>query len=134
MVEQGEVPAGRRIEDYGLIGNLHTVALVSRAGSIDWFCPGRFDSPACFARLLGDDRHGYWAIEPIGEAQTERAYLADSLLLKTTVRSKHGVAELLDYMPVQSDCHLVRRIRCLQGRMSLRFICSPKFQYGRDQV
>lgn len=134
MVEQGVVPAGRRIEDYGLIGNLHTVALVSRAGSIDWFCPGRFDSPACFARLLGDDRHGYWAIEPIGEAQTERAYLADSLLLKTTVRSKHGVAELLDYMPVQSDCHLVRRIRCLQGRMSLRFICSPKFQYGRDQV
>lgn len=126
--------AGRRIEDYGLIGNLHTVALVSREGSIDWFCPGRFDSPACFARLLGDDCHGFWQISPFQSdgIGIERTYIPETLLLKTTFRSREGTVELLDFMPVQWDCHLIRRIRCIDGRMDMRSICCPRFDYGRN--
>ena len=122
----------RPIEDYGLIGNLHTVALVSRAGSIDWFCPGRFDQSACFAALLGSAEHGCWSLAPTGETlHLTRAYLADTLLLKTTFTTATGELELLDYMPVQWDCHLVRQVRCTRGEVQVSTLCRPRFDYGR---
>ncbi|MCR6652567.1 MAG: DUF5911 domain-containing protein [Cellvibrionaceae bacterium] len=82
------VKARRPIEDYGFIGNLHTVALIARDGSLEWLCPGRFDSPACFAALLGDADHGIWSICPRSDdVQIEREYLRDTLLLKTTFKT-----------------------------------------------
>ena len=124
----------RRIEDYGVIGNLHTVALIARDGSLEWFCPGRFDAPACFAALLGDARHGYWYLGPsVGQdIQIEREYLPDTLLLKTTFTSSGGVVEVVDFMPVQWDCHLIRQVRCVKGEMLMSMSCAPRFEYGRD--
>lgn len=130
----GAVTPRRRIEDYGLIGNLNTVALIARDGSLEWFCPGRFDAPACFAALLGDACHGYWYLGPGADAhiQIEREYLPDTLLLKTTFTTTRGVVEVLDFMPVQSDCHLIRQVRCVKGEVAMSMSCSPKFEYGRD--
>jgi GH15 family glucan-1,4-alpha-glucosidase len=124
----------RPIEDYGLIGNLHTVALIARDGSLEWFCPGRFDAPACFAALLGDARHGYWYLGPrAGQPiRIEREYLTDTLLLKTTFHTPGGVVEVLDFMPVRWDCHLIRQVRCLEGTVAMTMTCSPRFEYGRD--
>src|SRR5687768_15780092 len=92
---------GIPLEDYALIGNLHSAALVSRGGSIDWFCPGRFDSPACFAALLGRRQHGFWNLAPSEGSvrRTQREYLERTLLLKTTYVTATGVVEVLDYMP-----------------------------------
>lgn len=127
------VKARRPIEDYGFIGNLHTVALIARDGSLEWLCPGRFDSPACFAALLGDADHGIWSICPRSDdVQIEREYLRDTLLLKTTFKTPSGVLELIDYMPVQWDCHLVRELRCVSGEAEVAMNCQPRFEYGRD--
>lgn len=127
-------PARRPIADYGLIGNLHTVALIARDGTLEWFCPGRFDAPACFAALLGDERHGVWSLGPkqLEGVRIEREYLPDTLLLKTTFTTPTGVLELLDYMPVQWDCHLVRELRCVKGEVAITMNCQPRFDYGRD--
>lgn len=124
----------RRIEDYGLIGNLHTVALIARDGALEWFCPGRFDAPACFTALLGDARHGYWYLGPSAgqEIRVDREYLPDTLLLKTTFRTPGGVVEMLDFMPVQWDCHLIRQVRCIEGEVAVTMTCAPRFEYGRD--
>lgn len=124
----------RRIEDYGLIGNLNTVALIARDGSLEWFCPGRFDASACFAALLGDERHGYWYLGPSAgqNVQIEREYLPDTLLLKTTFTTPGGVVEVVDFMPVQWDCHLIRQVRCVEGEMEVAMTCAPRFEYGRD--
>lgn len=124
----------RRIEDYGLIGNLHTVALIARDGTLEWFCPGRFDAPACFAALLGDARHGYWYLGPSAgqDIHIEREYLPDTLLLKTTFTTPGGVVEVLDFMPVQWDCHLIRQVHCRKGRVVMTTACEPCFEYGRD--
>ena len=84
-----------RIEDYGLIGDLRTAALVGRNGSIDWLCLPRFDSGACFAALLGEPRHGRWKIAPAGEPQTtRRAYRGDTLVLATEMECADGVVRL----------------------------------------
>src|SRR5271154_3494492 len=72
-------PMSLPIEDYALIGNMHTAALVGRDGSIDWLCVPRFDSPACFAALLGTPDNGRWLIGPVGPAQSSRRYLTDSM-------------------------------------------------------
>jgi GH15 family glucan-1,4-alpha-glucosidase len=81
-----------RIEDYGLIGNLRTAALVSRDGSIDWLCLPRFDSDTCFAALLGDENHGHWRIAPAGGIRrTTRHYRPGTLVLETEFETEHGV-------------------------------------------
>jgi GH15 family glucan-1,4-alpha-glucosidase len=127
-------PARKPIADYGLIGNLHTVALIARDGALEWFCPGRFDAPACFAALLGDERHGIWSLGPQQRegVRIEREYLPDTLLLRTTFTTPTGVLELLDYMPVRWDCHLMRELRCVKGEVAIAMNCQPRFDYGRD--
>ena len=93
-----------RIEDYGLIGDLQTAALVSRSGSIDWLCLPRFDSAACFAALLGMPEHGRWLVAPSERpVGVERRYRPDTLVLETTFDVGDGAVRLIDFMPPRSE-------------------------------
>ena len=94
-----------RIEDYGIIGDTHTAALVGADGSIDWLCLPRFDSPACFAKLLGDTGNGYWRISPAASAgpvsRMSRRYRDDTLILETEFETPGGIVRLVDCMPLR---------------------------------
>src|SRR5690349_23969793 len=88
------------LEDYALIGDCETAALVSRDGSIDWLCWPRFDSPACFAALLGSEAHGRWKLAPRGEVRAvRRSYRDGTLILETELETADGVVALIDFMP-----------------------------------
>jgi GH15 family glucan-1,4-alpha-glucosidase len=101
----------RPIEDYAMIGDRHTAALVGSNGSIDWLCVPRFDSGACFAGLLGDDDHGHWQLCPVGEYDVSRAYVENSAALQTTFTTDTGVVTLLDVMPTGDNrADIVRRL------------------------
>src|SRR3954452_19989174 len=100
-----------RIEDYALIGDCRTAALVGRDGSIDWLCLPRFDSGACFAALLGTPDNGRWRIAPAGEVRaTRRHYRGDTLILETEFETADGVVALIDFMPPRSEAPDVVRI------------------------
>src|SRR5215472_13060675 len=107
-----------RIEDYALIGDMQTAALVSRAGSIDWLCLPRFDSEACFAALLGGPENGRWLLAPAGEVtRTERAYRDSTLVLDTTFHTADGAVTITDCMPFRERTpRVVRCIRGIRGR------------------
>jgi GH15 family glucan-1,4-alpha-glucosidase len=123
------------IEDYALIGDLHSAALVGTDGSIDWLCLPRFDSEACFAGLLGEDRHGHWRIGPAdGGGRVRRRYLPDSLVLETEFTVDSGRARLVDCMPPR-DGHpvLVRMVEGLSGHVDLRMTLAASFEYGSAQ-
>jgi GH15 family glucan-1,4-alpha-glucosidase len=125
------------IEDYALIGDLHSAALVGTDGSIDWLCLPRFDSEACFAALLGDDRHGHWRIGPAdGSGRVRRRYLPDSLVLETEFTVDSGTARLVDCMPpreADADPMLVRMVEGLSGQVDLRMTLGASFEYGSAQ-
>src|SRR3954462_5638846 len=94
------VPSGAPIEDYALIGDRHTAALIGRDGSVDWLCLPHFDSPACFAALLGDDSNGRWCIAPDGGgAATRRRYAHDTLILESEWDTDGRTVRLIDFMP-----------------------------------
>jgi GH15 family glucan-1,4-alpha-glucosidase len=120
------------IQDYALIGDLHTAALVGRDGSIDWLCLPRFDSEACFAGLLGEDRHGHWRIAPPGgNSRVQRRYRPDTLVLETEFTVDSGTARLVDCMPPrESDPVLVRMIEGVSGTVDLRMTLTAAFEYG----
>jgi len=121
-----------RIEDYALIGDTHTAALVGRDGSIDWLCLPRFDSGACFASLLGDPRHGRWLINPTAEVrQTRRHYRPATLILETECETADGAVRLVDFMPPreQSPC-VVRIVEGLRGEVRMRMELVIRFDYG----
>src|SRR3982750_4781092 len=110
-----------RIEDYALIGDCETAALVGRDGSLDWLCWPRFDSAACFAALLGTPDHGRWLIGPHAAAKTSRRHLPDTLILETTFSNAEGEVTLTDFMPRRgSEADVVRIVRGVRGRMKLR--------------
>src|SRR5436190_1114120 len=120
-----------RIEDYALIGDLETAALVAKDGSIDWLCFPRFDSGACFAALLGTPEHGRWQISPVGDVpQVRRRYPGDTLLLETGFETDDGKVTLLDCMPPRSRAPDV--VRIVEGQRGPRqaldcgVACSPK--------
>jgi GH15 family glucan-1,4-alpha-glucosidase len=120
-----------RIEDYALIGDCHSAALVGRDGSIDWLCWPRFDSAACFAALLGKREHGRWKISPAAKYTTKRRYRGDSLILETEFETAEGAVTLIDFMPARDElCQLVRMVQGRRGRvkMDLEFIL--RFDYG----
>ncbi|MBU6408912.1 MAG: glycoside hydrolase family 15 protein, partial [Verrucomicrobia bacterium] len=123
------------IENYGVIGDLETIALVGRHGSIDFMCFPAFDSPAIFARLLDDQRGGYFSIAPAGgDFKTRQRYFPDTNILLTRFLGEDGIAEISDFMPMQHLGHqhnLVRRVKVVRGRIKLRMVCAPKFDYGR---
>lgn len=120
------------IEDYALIGDCRTAALVSRGGSIDWLCWPRFDSEACFAALLGDQANGCWEIAPADpDARVRRRYLPDTLILETTFETAGGTAALIDFMPRDgSASHVVRLVVGRSGRVDMRMRLILRFGYG----
>ncbi|MGY2128859.1 glycoside hydrolase family 15 protein [Blastococcus sp. SYSU DS0617] len=123
----------RRIEDYALIGDLQTAALVGRDGSLDWLCLPRFDSPACFAALLDDDRAGRWLLAPSGTATcTGRRYRGDSLVLETTWETPDGSVDVVDLMPLRGEAaDVVRIVAGRSGRVRMRTVLRPRFDYGQ---
>jgi GH15 family glucan-1,4-alpha-glucosidase len=121
-----------RIEDYAMIGDCRTAALVSRQGSIDWLCLPRFDSPACFSSLIGNDEHGFWRIAPRDACgQIQRRYLDATLVVATEFTTSSGRIEVLDFMPTgQSGSHVARVVRGLAGRVKMLCSISVRFGYG----
>ncbi|WP_315725472.1 MULTISPECIES: glycoside hydrolase family 15 protein [unclassified Bradyrhizobium] len=121
-----------RIEDYALIGDCETAALVSRNGSIDWLCWPAFDSDACFAALLGDHNHGRWLIAPQGKVTaSSRRYRGDSLILETRFETAAGTVELVDFMPPRgSASDIVRLVRGISGKVALRMDLIIRFGFG----
>ena len=121
------------IEDYALIGDCETAALVSRGGSIDWLCWPRFDSPACFAALLGTPEHGRWLLAPTDtNARVTRAYRDDTLVLDTRVETADGVATVTDFMPPRgTNSDIVRLVHGERGRVAFHTELVFRFDYGR---
>ena len=130
------------IGDYGLLGDMHTAALVSKAGSIDWCCFPRFDSEAVFGRLLDWDKGGYFAFAPKGVTRSTRRYLPNTNVLETTFETDTGRATLTDFMPViaitgpnrprdlTSRRQIIRRMVCERGSVEFEMRCIPRFDYG----
>jgi GH15 family glucan-1,4-alpha-glucosidase len=133
--------AYRPIEDYGLIGDMQTVALVSKEGSIDWFCFPYFDSPSVFGAILDDKKGGRFKIAPVVSdgLLSKQFYWPDTNVLATRFFSSDGVGELLDFMPVDragkapKNRLLVRRVSALRGELTFSMECSPAFNYAREK-
>ncbi|MFF8815604.1 glycoside hydrolase family 15 protein [Streptomyces pactum] len=123
----------RRIEDYALIGDRQTGALVGRDGSIDWLCLPRFDSPACFAALLGDRDNGHWRLAPAGAGNcTRRAYRAGTLVLDSVWETERGAVRVTDFMPHRDRApDVVRVVEGLSGRVAMLGVLRLRFDYGR---
>ncbi len=123
------------IEDYGIIGNTYTAALVSRGGSIDWLCLPRFDSPSVFGALLGEPRHGRWLIAPQGAVgQTSRRYRGDTGILETRFETDEGAATVIDFMALSDEgedqIDLIRLVRGERGRLAMHTEIVLRFDYG----
>ena len=124
-----------RIEDYGLIGDCETAALVGLDGSIDWLCWPAFDSDACFAGLLGTRKHGRWLIAPAAEEikKTSRSYWGDTLILETRFETANGVVALIDFMPPRGNASdVVRLVRGVSGKVKMRMELIIRFGFGAD--
>lgn len=130
------------IEDYGVIGDLHTVALVGIDGSIDWCCLPHFDSPSVFASILDDEKGGYFKISAVSPERRKQLYLPDTNVLITRFYSTDGIAEVIDFMPIERhglnyeppNYHqIVRRVVTVAGHVRFRLECFPAFNYARDQ-
>lgn len=122
-----------RIEDYALIGDCETAALVSKDGSIDWLCWPEFSSEACFAALLGSGENGYWKIAPAkGEWTSTREYREGTLILETTFEQPGGAVRVTDLMPVRSgNASLIRVVEGVHGAVDVRMELALRFDYGR---
>ena len=127
-LEQRSLP----LEDYAMIGDCQTAALVSRAGSIDWLCLPRFDSGACFAALLGTPEHGRWLLAPSGGTKRSvRQYRGDTLVLETEHHTEDGVVAVIDFMPIRGECaDLVRIVEGRSGRVPMHMELVMRFDYG----
>jgi GH15 family glucan-1,4-alpha-glucosidase len=125
------------IEDYGIIGDLHTVALVGKHGAIDWWCYPHFDSPSIFGAMLDDVKGGSFEIAPTVPCQTKQLYLPDTNVLITRFLCEDGVGEIVDFMPVkdrgaQEIAHtIIRRVEVVRGKLTFRVRCRPAFDYAR---
>ncbi len=128
----GRLARSLPVEEYALIGDTHTAALVGRNGSIDWLCLPRFDSGACFAALLGSEEHGFWRITPAGDARrVVRRYRGETLVLETEFHTSDGVVRLVDCMPRRSGhASVVRVVEGVSGRVAMRMDLVVRFDYG----
>jgi GH15 family glucan-1,4-alpha-glucosidase len=127
------------IENYGLIGNMQTTALVGMNGSIDWFCFPHFDSPSLFGAILDDEKGGRFQIAPLPNSfKSKQYYWPDTNVLVTRFHTAEGIGRVMDFMPVgvrSSDCiqhGLIRRVQALRGTVTFRLECRPAFNYARD--
>jgi GH15 family glucan-1,4-alpha-glucosidase len=127
-----EATGSKPIEDYAVIGDGRTVALVARDGSIDWLCWPRFDSDACLSALLGDERHGAWRLAPITTAEISRSYRSDTMVLQTEFRAASGLLRLIDFMPIRKDdvSAAIRRLEVLEGEVEVELALSLRFGFG----
>ena len=122
-----------RIEDYALIGDLQTSALVGRNGSVDWLCLPRFDSASCFTALLGEETHGRWLIAPAGEVRgVSRRYREGTLVLETDFETADGTARVIDFMPPRDGGapQLMRIVQGLHGQVPMHMRLIIRFGYG----
>jgi GH15 family glucan-1,4-alpha-glucosidase len=127
------------IEDYAIIGNMRSAALVGLNGSIDWFCFPHFDSPSMFASLLDKEKGGFWSISPLGTSTNcKQYYWPDTNVLITRHYTPEGIVEITDYMPVgedvrdEFDYRIVRRVTGIHGKVKMQMRCYPAFNYARD--
>src|SRR6184192_2529633 len=122
-----------KIEDYAFLSDTQTGALVSRDGCVDWLCFPRFDSPACFASLLGDTKNGHWRFFPEEKIdETRRRYRGDSLILETEIETKSGAARLIDFMPPRGENpDIIRIVEGLRGKVSMHMELIVRFDYGQ---
>ncbi|MBE7158599.1 MAG: glycoside hydrolase family 15 protein, partial [Rhodospirillales bacterium] len=129
--DEAAIPDGAagRIEDYALIGDCHTAALVSLSGSIDWLCWPRFDSPACFAAILGTPDHGRWRICPATEYRVTRRYWPGTMILETLFETKEGSAAVIDFMAVEK-ASLIRIVEGRSGSVPMTCDLALRFEYG----
>jgi GH15 family glucan-1,4-alpha-glucosidase len=119
------------IEDYAMIGDCRTAAIICRDGSVDWFCVPRFDSPACFAALVGTPDNGRWTIRAVGKHTTSRRYVGESLVLETIVTTARGKARITDFMPPGlSNSSIVRIVEGIEGHVDLCTKIAIRFDYG----
>ncbi len=132
--------AYQQIENYGIVGNMLTTALVGTDGSIDWMCYPHFDSPSIFAGILDEKNGGYFKIAPLNDNLTKKQfYWPDTNVLITRFMSKDGVCEVVDYMPLgktrigSNENRLVRWVKMIRGKMKIRVECFPAFNYARDK-
>ena len=125
------------IEDHGIIGDLYTAALVGTDGTIDWLCLPDFDSPSVFCSILDDEKGGYFKIRPVQDFHSYQIYLPETNVLLTRFLSREGVAEILDFMPIEDASEtrhdLVRDVRVIRGRMTVEVECRPAFDYARRE-
>jgi GH15 family glucan-1,4-alpha-glucosidase len=125
------MPRARLIEDYALIGDCETAALVGKDGSIDWLCFPRFDGAACFAALLGEPTHGRYRIGPRDASRSVRQYRGSTLILETTFETDEGAVTLIDFMPPRdAGADVVRIVRGVRGRVVMRLDLVARFDYG----
>ena len=121
------------IEDYGVIGDLRTAALIGKNGSLDWLCLPHFDSPSVFGAILDDEKGGNFQIEPTcADVTTKQLYWPDTNVLITRFLSLEGVAEVVDFMPINGVQRLIRRVHCVRGELPFKVVCRPAFNYARD--
>ena len=131
------IPLDTPLEDYALLSDTHTGALLSKKGSIDWLCLPRFDSQAVFTRLLGDHDHGHWSIRVTGGEVISHAYLGDSFVVQTVWRSDTGTARVVDFMPIHDSdtpniTDLVRTVHCVEGEIEVEAMLRLRFDYGES--
>jgi GH15 family glucan-1,4-alpha-glucosidase len=128
------------IADHGLIGDLQTAALVSSDGTIDWYCCPRFDSPSVFASILDDERGGRFTMAPVVPTRVKQMYLPDTAILVTRFLSDAGIAEVLDFMPIDRPSmvsnrrRIVRAVRGIRGSVEFEARVEPRFDYGRRRA
>ena len=124
--------APAKIEDYAFLSDTQTGALVSREGCIDWLCFPRFDSPACFASLLGEKKNGCWLFTPAGDIKKlSRRYRGDTLIVETEIETESGAVRLIDFMPPRGkNPDLVRIIEGLRGEVRMKMELIVRFEYG----
>ncbi|TWG90651.1 hypothetical protein L598_006700000080 [Mesorhizobium sp. J18] len=135
MQEKTRKHGSRPLEDYGLIGNMISAALVSRDGSIDWLCLPRFDSAACFAALLDTPERGRWKIAPADpEFRVTRQYIPGTAVLEMKFETDAGAVHLIDFMPPTDDeekVDVVRIVRGLSGEVTMAMDLTLRFNYGQ---
>ena len=132
----------RPIENYGIIGDLHTAALVGMDGSIDWCCFPRFDSPSVFGAMIDRKKGGHFKIAPLGHFNNKQLYRPETNILVTRFLHKDGVGEVTDFMPLKTgdknekkphDHQIIRMVRVVRGKLTFRLECFPAFDYARAQ-
>src|SRR5215468_11195693 len=129
------------IEDYAMVGDLYTVALVGKNGSIDWCCLPDFDSPSVFGALLDAQKGGFFGLAPAGQGglNTKQMYFPETNILITRFLTHDGVGEITDFMPIvqpgagETEHHLIRAVHMVRGSLTFRIHCRPAFNYARDK-